>query len=388
MLINLQSIVIDKPIPGLTGVAFGRCTTLADVLAALATRAGVDIHATNGHYDPATEAIVITLSNGSSFNIPAALLLPVAADGVTITGNGTASNKLTGYKVAYDAATGALTITPPTGTAVTVPAQTATMEKATDPHNVLGQGADAEVTTQQLLDHFAAHLRDCCPDDTLEIPGSAFADPANPTQIEAQAWIDVQGPLKAGTQIIYNRYTNGDVEDPDYVWLVNEIGDATNIESPNPIKAGAGLRNATATDLTQNVAKNPAFSQIVYQENAIATTGANSSITVQSPGRYLVTASVWWASETWLTECGIHGLINVNGTMVYAGGRLDHSRKLQTDPVNSGNSKFLSYATALTCILSLNAGDVVTFTVIHDDNTSHNLLTTSGYSWFQVEKLS
>ncbi|MCE7980366.1 MAG: hypothetical protein DYG89_04180 [Caldilinea sp. CFX5] len=388
MLINLHSIIVDKPIPGLTGVTFNKCTTLADVLAALITQGGADIHATGGNYDPATENIRITLSNGSSFTIPASLLLPVVADGVTITGNGTNANKLTGYKIAYDATSGALTITPPTGAPVTVPAQTATEEKAADPHNLLGLGAGATVTTQQMLDYLAAHLHDCCSSDTQEIPANAFADPVNPTQMEAQAWIDNHGPFKAGTQIIYNRFVNGDVEDPDYVWLVNEIGDATNVESPEPIKAGAGLINATATGLTQNVAKNPAFSQIAYQQNAAATTGANSNITVQFAGRYLVTASVWWASETWLTECGIHGFINVNGTMVYAGGRLDHSRKLQTDPVNSGNSKFLAYTTALTCILSLNAGDVVTFTLIHDDNTSHNLLTTSGYSWFQVEKLS
>lgn len=389
MLINLHSIIIDKAIPGLSGVAFNKCTTLADVLAAIITQGGADIHATSGSYDPATETIVIALSNGSTFTIPASLLLPVVADGTTITGNGTNANKLTGYKVAYDATTGALTITPPTGAAVTVPAQTATEEKAADPHNLLGLGAGATVTTQQMLDYLAAHLRACCPSKTLEIPTTAFADPANPTQAEADAWINAQGALGPGTQIVYNRPGNpaADIEDPDYVWLVNEIGDATNVESPVPIKAGAGLRNATATALVQNVAKNPAFAQIAYQENATATTGANSSITVQAAGRYLVTASVWWASETWLNECGMHGFVNVNGAMVYAGGRLDHSRKLIIDPVNNGNSKFLSYSTELTCILPLVAGDVVTFTVIHDDNTPHNLLTNSGYSWFQVEKI-
>jgi len=388
MLINLHSIIVDKPIPGLSGVTFNKCTTLADVLAALITQGGADIHATGGNYDPATENIVISLSNGSSFTIPATLLLPVVADGVTITGNGTNANKLTGYKIAYDATSGALTITPPTGVAVTVPAQTATEEKAADPHNLLGLGAGATVTTQQMLDYLAAHLHNCCPSDTQEIPASAFADPVNPTQTEAQAWIDNHGPLRAGTQIIYNRFVSGDVEDPDYVWLVNEIGDATNIESPEPIIAGASLINATATGVVQNVAKNPAFSQIAYQQNASAATGANSSITIQHAGRYLVNASVWWASENWTHECGMHGLINVNGAIVRAGGRLDHSRKLPVDPVNSGASKFLSYSTAITCILPLNAGDVVTFTVVHDDIINHNLLTNNGYSWFQVEKVS
>jgi hypothetical protein len=84
----------------------------------------------------------------------------------------------------------------------------------------------------------------------------------------------------------------------------------------------------------------------------------------------------------------MHGLINVNGAVVRAGGRLDHSRKLITDPVNGSASKFLSYGTAMSCMLSLKVGDVVTFTVIHDDAVSHNLLTNGGYSWFEVEKLA
>lgn len=252
MLINLNSIIVDKAIPGLTGVAFNKCTTLADVLAAIITQGGADIHATGGSYDPATETIGIALSNGSSFTIPAALLLPVVADGVTITGNGTNANKLTGYQVAYDATTGALTITPPTGAAVTVPAQTATEEKAADPHNLLGLGAGATVTTQQMLDYLAVHLRDCCPSKTLEIPTTAFADPANPTQAEADAWINAQGALGPGTQIVYNRPGNpaADMEDPDYVWLVNEIGDATNVESPalRGLTTAAGSKATVAGD--------------------------------------------------------------------------------------------------------------------------------------------
>jgi hypothetical protein len=155
MLVNLQSIIVDKPIPGLTGVAYNKCTTLADVLAALAGQGGTDVHAVSGSYNPATENIVIQLSNGGSFSIPASLLLPVVADGTTITGNGTNANKLVGYQVAYNATTGELTITPPNGTPVVVPAQTATEEKAADPHNLLGLGVGATVTTQQMLDYLA-----------------------------------------------------------------------------------------------------------------------------------------------------------------------------------------------------------------------------------------
>lgn len=389
MISNLASIGIDKPIPGLNGISYNRCTTLADVLAAMVAQAGsgADVYTVSGVYDDAAENIVLTLSNGATVTIPASLLLPVLADGSTIRGNGTNGNPLVGYQVLYDGATGALTILPPTSAPVVIPAQSATTEGAVDVQNLLGNGVGATVTTQQLIDYLAAHLRDCCPSGTQEIPAGAFADPVNPTQIEAQTWIDNHGPFKVGTQIIYNRFVGGDVEDPDYVWLVNEIGDATHIESPEAIKAGASLINATAAGIAQNVASNAAFSQIVYQENAVAATGANSSITIQEAGRYLINASVWWASEDWTQECGIHGFINVNGAVVRAGGRLDHSRKLVVDPVNGGASKFLSYSTAISCILPLNAGDVVTFTVVHDDIVAHNLLTTSGYSWFEVEKM-
>lgn len=40
MLINLQSIIVDQPISGLSGVSFNKCTTLADVLAMLAAGGG------------------------------------------------------------------------------------------------------------------------------------------------------------------------------------------------------------------------------------------------------------------------------------------------------------------------------------------------------------
>lgn len=155
MIINLDSITIDKAIPGLNWTP-SRCSTLADLLAALVAQAGSaqDIHAVSGVYDPATEAIIITLSNHSTFSIPAALLLPVTTDGDTITGNGTAENPLIGYKVEYDPATGALTITPPGGAPVTIPAQTALTEPATDTEGLLG-AAGSTVTTQQLLDALA-----------------------------------------------------------------------------------------------------------------------------------------------------------------------------------------------------------------------------------------
>lgn len=38
MVVNLHSIIADQPIPGLTGINFNKCTTLADVLAALAAQ--------------------------------------------------------------------------------------------------------------------------------------------------------------------------------------------------------------------------------------------------------------------------------------------------------------------------------------------------------------
>ena len=141
-------IVVDKPIAGIN-LPFNRCTKLTDVLAALVP--GVDVYAVSGVYNATTESIVITLSNGSTFSIPAALLLPVVADGTTITGNGTTGNPLVGYTVAYDALTGDLTITPPGGVPVVVPAQTATDEAALDSGGLLG-APGAEVTTQALLD--------------------------------------------------------------------------------------------------------------------------------------------------------------------------------------------------------------------------------------------
>jgi len=365
---NISCIIVDKPIPGLAGLTYNKCTTLAEVLAAMAGAAAVDIYAVSGVYDPATETIVITLSNNSTFTIPAALLLPVVADGDSITGNGTAGNPLKGYKVEYDAAGGALTITPPGGTPVNVPAQTAGTESAIDSQDVVGNGAGATVTTQQLLDGLAAtshpaataaaasnpaltldpvtqvanldlnaagsydnagsglsaesvqgaldELAACCPSDsqlipagafvdpahpttaevqawssangpfgpntllvypgmgsfgdpdyvwevdrsggvinladraccpgaTLEIPASAFADPANPTQAEAQAWIDGQGALSPGTQIIYNTSLAGNLEDPDFVWLVNEIGDAPSIKDDGRFFVTAGPDAAT-----------------------------------------------------------------------------------------------------------------------------------------------
>lgn len=247
MITNLQSIIVDQPIPGLTGVSFTKCTTLADVLAALAAGSGSDVYAVSGAYDPATETLVMTLSNGSAFSIPATDLLPVLTDGVTIRGSGVNGSPLVGYQVNYTAATGALTILAADGTVTTAPAQTAQSEAATDTMGLLGT-AGATVTTQQLLDYVGAHLSDCYPGDTLEIPASAFADPVNPTQVEAQAWIDAQGPLAPGTQIIYNRFADGDGEDPEYVWLVNEIGDATNIERPAlaALTTNAGSR-ATVT---------------------------------------------------------------------------------------------------------------------------------------------
>jgi PKD repeat protein len=292
MISNLQSIGIDRPIPGLTGITYNRCTTLADVLAAIVAQAGsgADVHTVSGVYDPATETIVLTLSNGATVTIPASLLLPVVADGDTIQGNGTAGNKLVGYKVAYDATTGALTITPPNGTPVTVPAQTATEEKAADPHNLLGLGAGATVTTQQMLDYLAAHLRDCCPSKTLEIPTTAFADPANPTQAEADAWINAQGALGPGTQIVYNRPSNpaADIEDPDYAWVVNEIGDATNIESPalRGVATAAGSKATVAGDAL-NI-PNPAPVAQIGRTSKIGLTasysGAASSGTQQGNG--------------------------------------------------------------------------------------------------------
>ena len=141
-------IVVDKPIAGIN-LPFNRCTKLSDVLAALVP--GADVHAVSGVYNPVTESIVITLSNGSTFSIAAALLLPVVADGTTVKGNGTTGNPLVGYAVAYDAVTGDLTITPPGGAPIIVPAQTATDEAAIDSGGLLG-APGAEVTTQALLD--------------------------------------------------------------------------------------------------------------------------------------------------------------------------------------------------------------------------------------------
>lgn len=157
MIINLDSITIDKPIPGLPWTP-SRCSTLTDLLTALVTQVGSsqDVHASSGAYDPATEAIIITLSNNSTFAIPAAQLLPVVADGVTITGNGTAANQLTGYRVDYDPATGAMTISPPTGAPTVIVAQTALTETAIDTEGLAG-AAGSTVTTQQLLDTLAHH---------------------------------------------------------------------------------------------------------------------------------------------------------------------------------------------------------------------------------------
>lgn len=154
MIINFDNITIDRAIPGLNWTP-SRCSTLADLLAALVAQGSAqDVHAASGRYDPVTEAIIITLSNNSTFAIPAALLLPVVADGVTITGNGTTANKLTGYKVEYDAATGALVITAPSGAVVNIPAQMALTEMATDTEGLVG-AAGSTVTTQQVLDALA-----------------------------------------------------------------------------------------------------------------------------------------------------------------------------------------------------------------------------------------
>lgn len=298
MIINLDSITIDKAIPGLNWTP-SRCSTLADLLAALVAQAGSgqDLHAVSGLYNPQTESIVITLSNNSTFSIPASLLLPVVADGATITGNGTTANKLTGYKVEYDGATGALTITPPGGAPVTIPAQTALTEPATDTEGLLGTPG-ATVTTQQLMDRLAL----CClnqpgapiaiPDSAFStsgnpsetaaqawiqtnhpnaphgqkftyttygepdgidyiweaqgdhtilrledltfgrilVPSTAFADPTNPTAAEAQAWLTNNDAYPAGTLLVYPG--SGTETDPDWVWLIDSIGDPINTESP------------------------------------------------------------------------------------------------------------------------------------------------------------
>lgn len=79
--------------------------------------------------------------------------------------------------------------------------------------------------------------------NTLEIPTDAFTHPANPTQAEAQSWIDAQQPHTPGTLIIYGTdLTPGqDNEHPGWVWLIDPIGDAISLKEPTPTPSAATL---------------------------------------------------------------------------------------------------------------------------------------------------
>lgn len=63
---------------------------------------------------------------------------------------------------------------------------------------------------------------------TVVVPDSAFADPANPTEAEAQAWVVANGQPNT------NYYVEGagDAINPDYLWIVDGTGDVKNAESP------------------------------------------------------------------------------------------------------------------------------------------------------------
>lgn len=76
----LQTIIVDQPIPGLTGINFTKCTTLADVLAALATNSGAPgptgpigptgISVTNATITTVAGVshLIITLSDGTTLD--------------------------------------------------------------------------------------------------------------------------------------------------------------------------------------------------------------------------------------------------------------------------------------------------------------------------------
>lgn len=96
----------------------GQLATLQDVLDACCS--GDDVFLESAEFDAVANTLTLTLTDGTVIGpLDMATLVPVAVDGVTIQGDGTAVDPLVGYMVDADEATGVITITPPNGTPAT-----------------------------------------------------------------------------------------------------------------------------------------------------------------------------------------------------------------------------------------------------------------------------
>ena len=78
-----------------------------------------------------------------------------------------------------------------------------------------------------------ADISQCCPIAPIEVPPSAFADPANPTQSEVNTWIVSNHPdAPANTLFYYGFDESGSPDDPDWVWAYDGDGNTINVDEP------------------------------------------------------------------------------------------------------------------------------------------------------------